>query len=72
MATKQSKFNNGHMEPIYVIKDAILCLCRSGAQDAEECVHIAKRALMDMFKLTQRQADNLWEQFAPKNSNVIA
>ena len=53
-------------EPIDAIKDAILSLIRSGANDAPECTRIAKRTLADLFRLTQRQADNLWEQYAPK------
>ena len=26
----------------------------------------SKRILADLFRLTQRRADNLWEQYAPK------
>jgi hypothetical protein len=56
----------GSQEPIEAIRDTIRSLVRSGANDAPECTRIAKRTLADLFRLTQRQADRLWNEHAPK------
>lgn len=55
----------GSQEPIDAIRDAIMSLIRSGANDAPECTRIAKDTLADLFCLTQRQADRLWSTYAP-------
>ena len=64
--TNRPDMPRGSQEPIDAIKDAIHSLIRSGANDAPECTRIAKDTLADLFRLTPRQADRLWNEHAPK------